>query len=110
MKTIGAGAFKAKCLSIMEEVHDGRGEVTVTKRGIPFVKIVPVRAAKPESIFGALRGLATIKGNIVGPIVEPWEWDEDIFPPGTPERDKFERNKKKSAAKTSAKKPLRAAR
>ena len=109
MKTIGAGAFKAKCLSIMDEVHEGLGEVTVTKRGKPFVKIVPIRPEKPESIFGALRGLATIQGDIVGPIVEPWEWDEDIFPPGTPEREEFERNKK-SAVRTSPKKPLRATR
>ena len=110
MKTIGAGAFKAKCLSIMDEVHNGHGEITVTKRGKPLVKIVPIKPGKPESIFGAMRGLATIDGDIVGPIAEPWEWDEDIFPPGTPEREEFERSRKKSAGKTSAKKSLKATR
>jgi antitoxin (DNA-binding transcriptional repressor) of toxin-antitoxin stability system len=104
MKTIGAGAFKAKCLSIMDDVHNGHGEVVVTKRGQPFVKIAPIRPEKPESIFGALRGLATIHGDLVSPIVEPREWDEDIFPPGTPERDEFERRRKKAAPGVASRK------
>ncbi|MFZ0632080.1 MAG: type II toxin-antitoxin system prevent-host-death family antitoxin [Acidobacteriaceae bacterium] len=74
MKTVGAGAFKAKCLSIMDEVHDGLGEVTVTKRGKPFVKIVPIKPEKPESIFGFLKGRA----KIVGDIMEPTMSDEDV--------------------------------
>ncbi|HZZ39541.1 MAG TPA: type II toxin-antitoxin system prevent-host-death family antitoxin [Acidobacteriaceae bacterium] len=74
MKTIGAGAFKAKCLSIMEEVHNGDGEVTVTKRGKPLVKIVPIKSPEPESIFGFLRGRA----KIVGDIMEPAMSDADI--------------------------------
>ena len=109
-KTIGSGEFKAKCLAVMSDVHNGHGEVTVTKRGKPFVRIVPIEPEKPESIFGALRGLATIHGDIVSPIVEPWEWDEDVFPAGTAERDEFERDKKKTAAKATVRSPLRARR
>ncbi len=97
MKTMGAGAFKAKCLSIIDEVHNGKGEVIVTKRGKPFVKIVPIQPEKPESIFGCMKGQFEIVGDVVSPITEPWEWDEDIFPHGTRERDEFERNKKKAA-------------
>jgi prevent-host-death family protein len=74
MKTVGAGAFKAKCLSIMDEVHNGRGEVVVTKRGKPFVKIVPIKPEKPESIFGFLKG----KAKIVGDIMEPTMSDQDV--------------------------------
>ena len=108
MKSIGAGAFKAKCLSIIDDVHANGGELIITKRGKPMAKLVPVSKETPDRIFGALRGLATIHGDIVSPIVEPWEWDEDIFPPGTTEREEFERNKKKSAGKTIARKSLRA--
>jgi len=82
-KTIGAGAFKAKCLSLMNDVHNGKGEVTVTKRGKPFVRIVPVKPEKPESIFGFLKGRAKIVGDIMEPImtdeeVAEWEhkWDD----------------------------------
>jgi prevent-host-death family protein len=108
MKTIGAGAFKAKCLSIIDDIHANHGELIITKRGKPMAKLVPIAKETPESIFGALRGLATIHGDIVAPIVEPWEWDDDIFPSGTAEREEFERNKKKSAGKTTARKSLRA--
>ncbi len=73
-KSIGAGAFKAKCLSVMDEVHNGHGEVVVTKRGKPFVKIVPVQPVNPESIFGFLKG----KAKIVGDIMEPTMSDEDV--------------------------------
>ena len=74
MKTIGAGAFKAKCLSVMSDVHNGHGEVTVTKRGKPFVRIVPPRPENPESIFGFLKG----KAKIVGDIMEPAMTDEEV--------------------------------
>ncbi|HEX4006728.1 MAG TPA: type II toxin-antitoxin system prevent-host-death family antitoxin [Acidobacteriaceae bacterium] len=94
---MGAGDFKAKCLSVMNDVHNGHGEVVVTKRGEPFVKIVPIKPKEPESIFGFFRGQARIVGDMVAPIVEPSEWDEDIFPPGSHERDQFERNKAKPA-------------
>lgn len=83
MKTMGAGAFKAKCLSVIDEVHNGQGEVVVTKRGKPFVKIVPIKPEKPESIFGFLKGQAKIVGDIMEPTmsddeVARWEreWDD----------------------------------
>jgi prevent-host-death family protein len=107
MKTMGAGAFKTHCLSVIDEVHDRCEEVVITKRGKPMAKLVPVKQEKPESIFGFLRGKVKVVGDIVSPIVEPWEWDEDIFPPGTPERAEFERNKKKSPAGAAAKSTLR---
>lgn len=102
MKTMGAGAFKAKCLSVMEDVHNGHGEVVVTKRGTPLVKVVPIKPQKADSIFGCMRGEFEIVGDVVSPITEPWEWDEDIFPPGTAQRDEFERNKKAASAKKAA--------
>jgi len=93
MKTMGAGAFKTHCLSILDEVHEHGEEVVITKRGKPVAKVVPVEEKKPESIFGCMKGQFEIVGDIVSPITEPWEWDEDIFPPGTREREEFERNK-----------------
>lgn len=51
---IAAGEFKAKCLSILDEVSTTREPVTVTKRGKPVAVIVPVPAA-PGSLFGIAR-------------------------------------------------------
>jgi prevent-host-death family protein len=107
MKTIGAGAFKAKCLSLIDDIHANRGELIITKRGKPMAKLVPIAAEKPDSIFGFLQGKVKVVGDIVSPIVEPWEWDEDIFPVGTSERDQFERNKKKFSVAAATKGAVR---
>lgn len=109
-KTIGAGEFKAKCLAIIDDVHTNREELVITKRGKPMVKLVPLEAQKSDSIFGFLKGKARVVGDIVSPIVELWEWDEDIFPPGTPEREDFERRKKRPPAKTSQRAAVKARR
>ncbi|MGC2638925.1 MAG: type II toxin-antitoxin system prevent-host-death family antitoxin [Acidobacteriaceae bacterium] len=108
MNTIGAGAFKAKCLALLNEVQETGEPILITKRGKPVAQLVPLAESKPESLFGALKGKLKIVGDILSPIVEPWEWDEDIFPPGTPEREEFERKKKKSAAKASSRVAFRA--
>lgn len=76
MKTMGAGAFKTHCLSIIDDVHATREELIITKRGKPMVKIVSVTKKKPESIFGFLKGKARIVGDLVEPIVTPEEWAE----------------------------------
>ena len=103
MKSIGAGAFKAKCLAIIDDVHANGGELIITKRGKPMARLVPLKQEKPESILGFLKGKVKVVGDIVSPIVEPWEWDEDIFPVGTSEREEFERNRKKSSARAATK-------
>ena len=103
MKTMGAGAFKTHCLSVIDEVYDHHQEVVITKRGKPMARLVPLKQEKPESILGFLKGKVKVVGDIVSPIVEPWEWDEDIFPVGTSEREEFERNRKKSSARAATK-------
>ena len=55
MAQIPAGEFKAKCLSILDQVDRTHQAVTVTKRGKPIARVVPM-AAKPGSLFGIARG------------------------------------------------------
>lgn len=84
MKTMPAGKFKAQCLAVIDDVHEKHETVVITKHGKPMAKLVPLASEeeKPDSIFGFMRGKITITGDIVGPIVDPEEWDNDIFPPG----------------------------
>jgi len=71
--TIGVTEFKAHCLALMEEVHSGkRGELIVTKRGKPLVKVARPEESE-EPIFGFLRGAATIYGDVTEPTSEDWE-------------------------------------
>lgn len=55
MKKVPAGAFKARCLTIMKEVQSTGEPVVVTKRGKPVVKVMPI-AAETNSLFGFMKG------------------------------------------------------
>jgi prevent-host-death family protein len=71
MKEIPAGAFKARCLTVMKQVQRTGEPVVVTKRGTPLVKVVPVEKEKSE-IFGFLAGKVKIVGDVESPISVPW--------------------------------------
>jgi len=71
-KTIPAGAFKARCLAIMDEVQAKRQSVVITKRGRPVAKLVPVEEKKDE-IFGFLKGKGKVVGDVVSPVMTPEE-------------------------------------
>ncbi|MBV8193860.1 MAG: type II toxin-antitoxin system Phd/YefM family antitoxin [Alphaproteobacteria bacterium] len=75
-RKINAAAFKARCLALIDEVAETGQPITVTKRGKAKVQIVAVRE-KPKTLWGATKGTFKILGDIVGPIVEPEEWDEE---------------------------------
>jgi prevent-host-death family protein len=72
--TIAAGVFKAHCLQLMDEVKMQHRSFTITKRGKPVAKLVPVDDA-PISLFGFLKGRASISGDIVNPTGEAWDAD-----------------------------------
>ena len=71
-RRIKASEFKAKCLSLLDEVQATGETIVVTKRGKPVAQIEPVKA-KPKTLFGAMKGSVTILGDIVGPL---GDWDE----------------------------------
>jgi len=74
MKTMPAGQFKARCLSVMEEVKKYRAPVVITKKGRPVAKLVPADAP-PIDVFGCMAGTARIAGDVEVPIVGAHEWD-----------------------------------
>ncbi len=71
MKTIAAAAFKAKCLTLMEDVHSTRRPLVVTKRGKPMVKLVPVDEPRNEFI-GRLKGVFEVSGELDDDLPEAW--------------------------------------
>ncbi len=75
-RTMKASEFKARCLQLMDEVADGRGEIVITKYGRPVSRLVPYRE-RPKSLFGAGRGRMKIAGDITGPIDVDWEAQAD---------------------------------
>jgi prevent-host-death family protein len=73
MKKIAAGEFKARCLTLMEDVRSTREPLVITKRGKPVAKLVPVEASKDDFI-GRLKGVIRVVGDIESPI-EPDAWE-----------------------------------
>jgi prevent-host-death family protein len=70
---IAAGLFKAQCLKLMDRVAERHETITVTKRGKPVARLVPVEPAPDRLLFGYLRGKGKITGDIVAPTGERWE-------------------------------------
>lgn len=50
--------------------------VTITKRGVPVAKLVPVSEEKMGTVFGSLRGCVAFEKDIVSPIGDSWNADE----------------------------------
>ena len=74
MKTIKASEFKAKCLSLMDDVAHSGEEIVVTKNGKPVSKLVPVKE-RPKELYGLHRGLWQLKDDLVEPVSD--EWDDE---------------------------------
>jgi prevent-host-death family protein len=74
MKTIAAGEFKAKCLTLMDDVRSTRQPIVITKRGKPVAKLVPADD-EGKNFIGRLEGIVRIVGDIESPVVplEAWE-------------------------------------
>ena len=68
MKKIAAGEFKARCLTLMEDVRSTREPLIITKRGKPVAKLVPVAEDTKDDFIGRLEGVFRIVGDIESPI------------------------------------------
>lgn len=76
LESIAISEFKAKCLAVLERVRRTGTPVLVTRRGMPVAEIVPPSTASVGgSWLGAMRGTATILGDLTEPVVSPDEWD-----------------------------------
>ena len=73
MKTIAAGAFKAKCLAIMDEVQAKKSKFIITKNGKPVAQLVPVEEVE-DSLFGFYAGKLAISGDIESASVPREHW------------------------------------
>jgi prevent-host-death family protein len=75
MKKMAAGAFKANCLAVMDEVQAKHETVLITKHGKPVAKLVPVNTDVDE-IYNFLVGKGAITGDVVSPAISAGDWGE----------------------------------
>jgi prevent-host-death family protein len=70
---VPATEFKAKCLEMLDTVSRKRTSITISKRGKPVARLVPMDDQPIPSIFGRMKGKMTILGDIVSPDPEVWD-------------------------------------
>ena len=76
VETIAISKFKATCLAVLERVRKTQKPVLVTRFGAPVAEIIPPRTRKAGADWlGALAGLGTIRGDIVGPATDADDWE-----------------------------------
>ena len=75
MKTIAAGKFKATCLALLDEVHDKREPITVTKNGTPVARLVPLEIDDDPLAIFRYPGIQ-ILGDVLAPLYSDEELDE----------------------------------
>ncbi len=64
-RVVNATEFKAKCLSLLDEVDTQGGTITITKRGRPVAMLGPTKRKPWKSPLGAWAGKVEIVGDIV---------------------------------------------
>jgi prevent-host-death family protein len=64
-----AGEFKAKCLSVLDQVQRTGKAVIVTKRGRPVAQLVPLPPNDSESLLGSV----VYEEDLLSPIDAEWD-------------------------------------
>jgi len=68
VKEITISKFKAKCLSLLDEVSKTKKPLLVTRHGKPIAEIRP--APKRRKFVGAMAGTIEILGDIMAPVID----------------------------------------
>jgi prevent-host-death family protein len=71
IQEIAISKFKAKCLSLLEEVSKTKTPLRVTRRGKALADVIPASSeAEERSWIGSMSGSIEIVGDIVSPIID----------------------------------------
>jgi prevent-host-death family protein len=71
METLSVSEFKAKCLSVLQDVNKQKKRVIITKRGKPIAEVIPHESEDKEV---PLEDTVVFMGDITSPIAEEdWE-------------------------------------
>jgi len=71
---IAATEFKARCLALLDQVHDTGTPITITKRGRVVATLQPA-GDQDEKPWLRLRGTIKRYRDPFKPAVDPSEWD-----------------------------------
>lgn len=75
-KLVGSAEFKANCLKIIDQINKDKQSVTITKRGNPVARLLPVDDRKAKgSIVGAMKGSVLRYDDPFAPVAETSDWN-----------------------------------
>ena len=76
MKEIAISEFKAKCLSLLEQVQKTRKPIRVTRFGKPVAEVIPP-STQPDhgDWIGSMKDSMKILGDIVSPANDEKDWE-----------------------------------
>ena len=76
MKEVAISEFKAKCLSLLEQVRMTKKPIRITRFGKPVAEVVPPSPeAHAAHWIGSMRDSMKIVGDIVSPANDEKEWE-----------------------------------
>lgn len=64
-ETISISEFKAHCLRLLQATGEKGREYTITKKGVPLARVVPIDKKIRKTRRGSLKGLIKTTGDIV---------------------------------------------
>ena len=71
METLSVSEFKAKCLSVLQDVNKQKKRIIITKRGKPIAEVIPHESEDKEV---PLEDTVVFMGDIISPVAEKdWE-------------------------------------
>jgi prevent-host-death family protein len=76
MKQVAISEFKAKCLSLLDQVQKTKKPIVVTRFGKPIAEVGPVSPQSPvASWIGSMKGQVKFLGDIVSPANDEDDWE-----------------------------------
>ena len=75
MKEIAISEFKAKCLSLLDQVHKTKKPIRVTRFGKPVAEVFPTSPASSSDWMGSMKDSMEILGDIVSPANDENDWE-----------------------------------
>jgi prevent-host-death family protein len=70
VREVAISEFKAKCLSLVDEVNKTKTPLRIIRRGKPLADVVPVQPTIEKSWLGSMEGKIQILGDIVEPVID----------------------------------------
>lgn len=75
-EAIAVSECKTTCLGVLERVRRTGTSVIVTRRGVPIAEVIPpFNGSTNAGWLGAMRGTATITGDLVSRASESTDWE-----------------------------------